>query len=336
MPRVALVSIIALIWLHCLDVASDSVFRASENVSKGAISFENIVFCHVGKAGGNTFRTIFKGYCQADRKRIAEECQHIPESSLADRVTGYIHDDNFHGPVDEADAYMYNLRHPVDRMISWYNYEHPESCMKSLGRQTKRACATRHHIRRHPDAKANVFFNQCFPTQKELPFIDGNLTGSNIHLSDNCLLLAKEVINGEHRLKGFKHMFYNMHHYTKATIDKHPERSVIVIRTESLWQDLKDLDIRLGGNGNFGAIEGTRDSHGSEQYKKSNATFSVTDYGRLCCVIQKEMNIYRRLVELAVNLDEAETEATISRTASKCGFESWNELMNHCNNKRIP
>jgi DNA-binding MurR/RpiR family transcriptional regulator len=48
------------------------------------------------------------------------------------------------------------------------------------------------------------------------------------------------------------------------------------------------------------------------------------------------MNIYRRLVELAVNLDEAETEATISRTASKCGFESWNELMNHCDNKRIP
>lgn len=42
------------------------------------------------------------------------------------------------------------------------------------------------------------------------------------------------------------------------------------------------------------------------------------------------MNIFRHLVELAVNLDEKETKATITSTAEKCGFDSWEEMMQHC------
>ena len=339
-PGVALTSLIALFWLR--RVFSDSAFQAEsassrprQGSSAEALALGSAVFCHVGKAGGNTFRALFKGHCQADRKQVAEGCEQVPQSSIAGRAAGRARDENFHGPIERADGYLYNLRHPVDRMTSRRNYEHPGSCVKSLGRQARRARAARRETRKRPGARASAFFNECFPTQKDLPFIDGNLTGHDTHRGKGCLVLAREVINGEHGLKGFKRVFYNVHRYAKATIDKHPERSVIVIRTESLWQGLKDLDVRLGGNGNFGAIEGARGSRGSEKRKKSNATFSAAECGRLCCAIEKEMSICRHLVELAVNLDEAETEATTSQAASKRGFDSpLSELVSHCASAR--
>lgn len=63
-PGVAAMSIIAFIGLQCLDIASDAALRV-DNVanrahlvgasSQTSLSLHNIVFCHVGKARGNTF-----------------------------------------------------------------------------------------------------------------------------------------------------------------------------------------------------------------------------------------------------------------------------------------
>jgi len=337
-PGIALVSIVAFIWLQYLDVSSHSFTQVAEEPysthdvpSLMSLSLHNILFVHIGKAGGNTFRVIFKGYCSSDRLHIPDACDHIPESALADRVSGYAHDENYHASVDEADAFLYNLRHPVDRMISWYNYEHPKSCMHN--RQTKRACATARHIKKHPGGSSAKFFNDCFPTQEHLPLLASKSAGSDT-VSQACSDLAKEVIAGERYGKGFKHMYYNMEHYTNRTIDKYPDKSVLVVRTESLWDDIKELDIMLGGKGTFGGIEGTRDSHGSEKYKKSNGTLSVTEYGILCCAIEREMNIYRHLLELAVNFDDKATKDTITRTANKCGFSSWDEMMSTCSGRQ--
>ena len=277
-----------------------------------------------------TFRVLFKGFCESERKRIPEECDDMPESMLADRVTGYLHDANFFGSVKAADAYLYNLRHPVDRMISWYNYEHPDSCMHN--RDTKRACSTARHIENEPDSKAAIFYRQCFPTQEYLPLLALNYTGST-SLTQSCSDLARKVIKGKLYETGFKHMYYNMHYYASETLDEYPEKGVLVVRTETLWDDLKNIDRQLGGKGIFGSIEGKKDSHGSEKYKKINEPLSDEDYGLLCCSLREEMNVYRQLVELAMNLDEASKKATIANTAKKCGFSSWDEMMDHCAKK---
>ena len=31
-----------------------------------------------------------------------------------------------------------------------------------------------------------------------------------------------------------------------------PKKKVLVVRTESMWDDMKDLDFQLGGSGSFG------------------------------------------------------------------------------------
>jgi len=86
----------------------------------------------------------------------------------------------------------------------------------------------------------------------------------------------------------------------------------------------------LGGNGNFGAIEGTRDSHGSETYKKNVTKLSMDQYSLLCCALSEEMDIYRNLMKLAVNLNEREKETTVRNAAKQCGFTSWKEMEKHC------
>lgn len=68
-----------------------------------------------------------------------------------------------------------------------------------------------------------------------------------------CAELARGVIAGQLRSTGFKRMCCNHKFYTAATTGKQPEKSIIMIRTEHLWDDLKDLDIMLGGKGSFGA-----------------------------------------------------------------------------------
>jgi len=335
-PGVAVVSIIVFLGLQCLDVSVNSFSHASNEPHRKrhastipALSFKNILFAHVGKAGGNTIRVLFKGFCESEKKRLPEECDRVPESELADRVTGYLHDWNFYGEPEEADAFLYNLRHPVDRMISWYYYEHPDSCMND--HQTDRACETAQDIEDYPDGRADRFYRQCFPTQDYLPLIALAVNHTNsTTLSQSCSKLARKVVKGKIFERGFKHMYYNMRHYTTETIDEYPDKGVLVVRTEFLWDDIKDIDMMLGGKGTFGEIEGSRDSHGSEQYKRSNKTLSVADYGSLCCALMQEMDIYRRLVELAVNLDEDATKATIASTAQKCGFSSWDAMMAHC------
>ena len=305
----------------------------SESPSQPVLPFEDILFVHVGKAGGQTLRVLFKAFCESDRTRIPKECADAPNSMLSDKTKGYLHPKEIRPPgaIELAEAYLFNLRHPVDRMISWYHYEHPQSCLKTL--ETRLACNAANEVKKNAEGEAARFFQKCFPTIHFLP-LAFNHTDSSA-LTRECVDLGQQVLEGRISGRGFKHISYNMHYYTNLTIDQFPSKKILVVRTESLWDDLKDLDVQLGGNGTFGDMEGTKDTHGSEKYRKSNDTLSVADYGLLCCGLRDEMNIYRHLLELAVNLNAASKEATITNTAKRCGFSSWNEMADECTRQRI-
>lgn len=293
----------------------------------------NIVFVHVGKAGGQTLRALFKVFCESDRKHIPDECANAPDSVLSNKTIGYIHPKEVRpeGSIEASNVFLYNLRHPVDRMISWYYYEHPQSCLDTP--ETRLACRAAQEVDRKPNGDTARFFVKCFPTIDLISQAFNHSTMSSLSL--DCVKLAHDVLEGKVNNRGFKHIFYNMHYYTNLTLDQHLENKVLVVRIESLWQDFKDLDVMLGGNGNFGAIEGTHDSHGSETYKKNVTKLSMDQYSLLCCALSEEMDIYRNLMKLAVNLNESEKETTVGNAAKQCGFPSWKEMEKHCGKARI-
>jgi hypothetical protein len=44
----------------------------------------------------------------------------------------------------------------------------------------------------------------------------------------------------------------------------------------------------------------------------------------------EEMEQYRQLVEVAVNLDKAAKISTITSAVKQCGYSSWNEMVDAC------
>lgn len=286
-------------------------------------------------------RVLFKAYCESNRHKIDKECNNAPDSMLSDQVKGFFHS-NFMIPKDgapeAADAFLFNLRHPVDRMMSWYHYEHPKSCLHNTA--TRIACHSATTIEKEPENKTALFYKTCFPNQHD--FAAAFKSNGTSVLERMCINLAHHVVkgnagqhygnNGEHikPIQGFKHITFNMRYYVTRTLANFPDKDVIVVRTESMWDDLKDLDLKLGGYGIFGQREGYKDSHGSETYKQEKDVLSGDEYSTLCCALQEEMDMYRQLVMRAVNLDEEDKYATIANTAERCGFPSWDDMLQQC------
>ena len=295
----------------------------------------------IGKAGGNTLRVLFKAYCESNRHKIDPECRNAPDSMLSDQVKGFFHS-NFIIPKDgapeAANAYLFNLRHPVDRMMSWYHYEHPKSCLHNTA--TRIACHSAIAIKEEPRNETALFFQTCFPNQHDFAGAF-NSSGTSV-LERACIRLAHHVVKGNagkhygsdgdqiKPIQGFKHITFNMRYYVGRTLAKYPDKDVLVVRTESMWDDLKDLDLKLGGYGIFGQREGYKDSHGSETYKQEKDSLSGEEYSLLCCALQEDMDVYRQLIMRAVNLDEEDKYATIAKTAERCGFPSWDDMVRQC------
>lgn len=126
----------------------------------------------------------------------------------------------------------------------------------------------------------------------------------------------------------------------------HPSnRSILALRTESLWQDLKELDIFLGGNGYF-RKEGLRVSHihdpsvVEEKSKKRTslykdpATLSPHGGKLLCCALQDELAIYRELIVRATNLNDTEKNKTLVAALELCRATTWPGLVRGCRMKK--
>ena len=102
---------------------------------------------------------------------------------------------------------------------------------------------------------------------------------------------------------------------------------------ESLWNDLQALDRQLGGTGDFGAMEGSAYTHGSERYNSS----AVSDqaFSRFCCALHTtELPRYRELILAAANLSDQDKSDTIRAAAERCGYKSWDDMTMACRKKQ--
>lgn len=154
------------------------------------------------------------------------------------------------------------------------------------------------------------------------------------------------------------HLFFNLHYYVTPTVLMFPEKSVYIIRTEHLWQDLTQLEqffssssshldahgdnndhaggagVTIDDNSNnniddnsnikqglFDEMKGYKVSHGSESYNKTVIS-SPRHVQNLCCGLMDELLLYRYLLEKAVNLNSFEKLKTWKRAVGICTSSS--------------
>ena len=286
------------------DNNNNNITQRQQQRTLQSLSNRSILFVHVGKAAGETIKNILKFGCISRRNpRRRKEClEQVPASSLSDKVGGYFHCFSVRPRqfIPQADAFLLNIRHPVDRAVSWYRYVHPAHCDLTKHDRSSPVCIAARQLRTRPAGWVSQFFGQCFPTVQAwaeayysnssnnnnsnnktnnrsiwLTTASDDTTNARTNattiLSINCTQLAEQTFQGmsfmDHKETPLAaHMIANYRHYVSQTVDQFPNKPVILVRTRALWQDLKHVDKLLGGTGDFGMAEGSAVTHGSEHF----------------------------------------------------------------------
>ena len=254
-------------------------------------------------------------------------------------------------PADlkQATSFLFVFRNPVDRLISSFRYSHPVNCKEKTllrGQPEPWGCQNlkKMHLLDSPEYR---IYNTCFPSgEVELfaqstmsPFpgdnaysegtTDSNLADAVVEVAEvetadsalkraaSCRTLANNLARGLGPKAPGPHMYYNYEYYVNHTIFSYPEKEVLGIRTEYEWEDIKALDLAIGGTGNF-KREGKAISHGSEHYEP--APISEQAYHKLCCILHDEIVLYFDILKRAVNLNETAKDSAIETVFRKCGI----------------
>lgn len=174
-----------------------------------------------------------------------------------------------------------------------------------------------------------VFYRDCFPeagvedfAQSVLPTWKPNAAFAKFRerKTRECRRMARRVAQGHPHAHVSNHMQFNYQYYAEKTVFKYPEKEVFGVRTEHENDDMKALDLLIGGSAKFDSIE--KYSHGSEIYMPS--PISIEAYHKLCCVLSDEIEVYLHILNRASNLDQAAKQQSEDSLREKCGVQtSW-------------
>jgi Sulfotransferase family len=236
----------------------------SLRINNGKANYTNIMLVHVGKTGGETVKSVLATVCHTMRnaQRHTDCLSRLPHSQLSNVVQSYLHCFTVKPQrciakiLATTDAFLYTIRHPIDRILSWYRYVHPDHCQ--VGAPSPSCQAARQWVQH-----LNRFVRQllsCFVTVTDWAYsVRGVVYTNGTATSDACRTLARQVQRGQnvsHDGLG-TYLVANYEHYINRTIRDRPNTSVMVVRTEHLWSDVSALDQFLNGTGDFGALQGS-------------------------------------------------------------------------------
>lgn len=312
-----------------------------------------IAIVHIGKNGGSTLRDFSAIDCminknnppaanmtKAEIKMREKRCidrRFREDQKLAIQTQSVFHmwayDEE---AIASSTSFLIPIRNPVERIISTYRYSHPANCNNESRLHGPYGCHVRDHLDLDkPLAEEYQLYRTCFPSPAMEAFAQSVKSPWSVRqfspttsVADmlRCRKLARDLVDGTFLTNAAPHMHYNYKYYTHKTLQKFPEKEVLAIRTEHEWDDLMALDRQLGGSGNYRRKENV--SHGSEHYNLS--PLSTQAYQKLCCVLEKEIDIYILILERSINLEESAKQESIQVLRDKCGVTSWSQWRTTC------
>lgn len=256
----------------------------------------SIMYVHVGKTGGTTLDAVFLANCRWYRiNEVRQRClddfqkRNRTESTLSTLVKSTMHGDRwgkFARHIDETTSFLFTVRNPISRAVSAYEMHHIDN--ERFGRGKKQ------------------FYVDCFPTIEDLSRAVRNDTVAGQPTPSDCVHIAHTMLTGggtasDEMARMCYHLARNYGFYTQMTTKVYPEKEIIVVRTEHLWQDLRRLDVMLGGDGKS-YEENLMNDHGRSSTYKYRSTISSETKQLLCCGLLVEIQIYESLIVKATNL----------------------------------
>mmetsp|Transcript_5027 Transcript_5027/g.14274 ORF Transcript_5027/g.14274 Transcript_5027/m.14274 type:complete len:344 (-) Transcript_5027:227-1258(-) len=266
---------------------------------------------HLGKTAGSTI-TCTMSHAVQHSGYGNSHCDSRPKNqttALSKQVIERVH--LLPAPVNDArfDSFLITLRNPVDRIISWYFYVHPEYPPAKLPR--------------HKAGCQNFAFFHCWPTLQA--FVSQGLnqtrtTSSHTHhlnqSQEECAAWAWDAVTGT------RHCWHNYFNYNRTYGPLLSARKdVFAIRSEHLWSDLTNLEVMFGGDGRLIPFEKNHFAATSKHSPQQNREMSEEGRLRLCRALCNEIQIYKKLLHMAENLCPAERAESLAELIETCPNE---------------
>ena len=252
---------------------------------------ERSCLVHIGKTAGSTIGCTlgFQLHCPKGMITIAR-------GILPTRVTNIFHN-GVNDCFDNMAYYIFAVRNPLERMRSAFVYERPKKSNKGGGK--------------HYQGLKKIFLDCPFKTINDLAELglkdDGNA-------SSVCRRRAQTYITGAKRY-GF-HNYYNYHYYVS---DVPANVTVAVLRTEHLVEDWNSVEALMGGS-----LDTVKSFPHRNQKKKSDSDRYLSQEARalLCHGLCNEIQIYKSLLQKAVNLNPEQVQTSLDELHESCPAEA--------------
>jgi len=201
--------------------------------------------------------------------------------------------------------HLFVVRDPFTRMQSWFTYERPVPGQKIWNKY-------------HYASKIELFVDCPFDTLDKL----GGPEGLGANNTTHCSRDAWRAITGE---RGYAvHNYYNYERYMDNVLEQNPHPRLLVLRTEHLEQDWRRIEVDvLQGPEPF--EEDFKFPHKHPSAKEERDSFISDESTRnICRALCHEIQVYKRILVDAENLDEVDFVESMRLLSERCPVEAVN------------
>ncbi|CAB9510118.1 expressed unknown protein [Seminavis robusta] len=213
--------------------------------------------------------------------------------------------------------FLVNLRSPLDRIASWFTYEHIENHgIVYKDRQYHCGQVVLGSCYRHFEHLTTIGLGFPRPSPNQPLKVGTNLSATE------CSHWAWAAVQGN--MPADYHNAFNYEWYAHRLLDDslNSQADMFVLRVEHLEQDWTTVDRMLGGTGAFPSTLASRQN--SAEIKPLRVpNHNTTDLGilNLCRALCEEIQVYKRFLLAAVNLSPGDVQASGDELRQRCPEE---------------
>ena len=274
---------------------------------------QEICFTHVGKAGGSTvgcslgFSLHCHDYDYHNGDEYAQKINRLSSSSLAKRVTHTFHKDvyNCH---DDSGYFLFVTRDPIDRIRSAFYYDRPDD--NDLQNDTSGWAASMAH-----------FYHQC-PFYHIEDFVQNGLRDEG-DASKSCKNWALVALQGLDEIKysddSPSHWYYNYQYHFEAIPG---DSKLLVVRNEHIKEDIRGIENLFGYHEKERLQVSNKLMNTNTWTDQADLYLSSESISILCQALCNEIQIYKKILNQALNLSQDELRLSLMELEAKCPYQT--------------
>jgi len=238
----------------------------------------------------------------------------------------------------QFDMFLFTLRNPLDRLVSWFYYERKFLANYKSGDKCNGCLCRLHNYGDYVSSRCfrdvDEFAKAAVPF-KRISNNNNNTESTGQQKQRLCQQLAFDVARGKQRCTAHNSFNYEYYvHLTKTLKEGTEMYPILAIRQEHLGEDWDTLEAAFGGRSIqedertgsqiFQTTINPTFPRSIEDEQRYNSLSFLSDAGRenLCVALCRDIQVYKYILFHAENLNESQVRQSILEVMNVCPEES--------------